>query len=187
MTKKKRKSCARTQEGRYDVSVDNRRRNILRMRMQFPPVSVRMISEKLKISTRTVQLDMMYLRSQMSSEYFAKDNRAAIGRAMAESETLAFQFLTEGDSLDIKKFASEKAALYGRALQALQMRDNIMLEAGIIAKVPTKIEASGPNGGPLQVQDLTTMTVEERIAVLTANMGLNNDNPAPKPAKSSKS
>jgi hypothetical protein len=153
----------KTQE--EDIKADVRRQTIVRLRMTYPPLSIRQIATRLKCATTTVMNDLKFIRTQFSSEYFAENNRAAVARACVELETLAHQFLTEAETLPLKAYASERAALYGRALQALAQRNDIMLEAGIIAKVPLKIEASGPNGQPMQY-DMSVSTIQERIAAL---------------------
>lgn len=148
-----------------DFKNDTRRQMVLRLRMKFPPLSIRQMAVMLKCSTKTVMDDIRYLRTQFSAEYFAENNRAAVARACAELESMAHQFLTEAEQLPLRAYATEKAALYGRALQALQQRNDIMMEAGIITKVPLKIETSGPDGKPIQY-DVSTASVEDRIRML---------------------
>lgn len=150
-----------------ELTQENRRQQILRLRMHWPPYSVRSIAAALGCSTTTVVDDLKYLRSEFSSEYFAENNRAAVARACAEAQALAFQFLSEADALR-SSWVQEKAALYGRALQALQMRNDIMTECGIMSKAAIKIETSGPDGKPMQF-DLTTTTIQDRINALKAN------------------
>jgi hypothetical protein len=135
--------------------------------MHWPPYSVRSIAQALGCSTVTVCEDLKYLRTEFSSQYFAENNRAAVARACAEAQALAFQFLSEADALR-PSWVTEKAALYGRALQALQMRNDIMTECGIMSKAAIKIETTGPNGQPIQF-DVTTTSIQERIDALKAN------------------
>lgn len=150
-----------------ELTQENRRQQILRLRMHWPPYSVRSIAQALGCSTVTVCEDLKYLRTEFSSDYFAENNRAAVTRACAEAQALAFQFLSEADALR-PSWVTEKAALYGRALQALQMRNDIMTECGIMSKAAIKIETTGPNGQPIQF-DVTTTSIQERIDALKAN------------------
>ena len=147
-----------------ELSRDARRQQILRLRMHVPPYSVRAIAEALGCSTVTVCDDLKYIRSEFTSEYFAENKRAAVARACAEAQALCFQFLSEADALP-KAWVNEKAALYGRSLQAMQMRNDIMTECGIMSKAAIKIETSGPDGKPMQL-DLTTSSIQERITQL---------------------
>jgi hypothetical protein len=153
--------------GGEELTRENRRQQILRLRMHWPPYSVRSIAQALGCSTTTVCNDLKYLRTEFSSEYFAENNRAAVARACAEAQALAFQFLSEADALR-PSWVQEKAALYGRALQALQMRNDIMTECGIMSKAAIKIETSGPDGKPMQF-DLTTTSIQDRINALRAS------------------
>lgn len=157
----------RERSDELDVTQDNRRQLVLRLRMKWPPYSIQQIADQLKISTVTVMKDIRYLRTQFSSAYFAENNAAAVGRACAELQTMAYQFLTEAEQLDATSQSTERAALYGRSLQALQQRNDIMMECGIMSKAAIKIETSGPDGKPIQY-DLTTSSVQERIAALKA-------------------
>lgn len=150
-----------------ELTMENRRQQILRLRMHWPPYSVRAIAQALGCSTTTVCEDLKYLRTEFTTEYFAENNRAAVSRACAEAQALAFQFLSEADALR-PSWVTEKAALYGRALQALQMRNDIMTECGIMSKAAIKIETSGPDGKPMQF-DVTTTSIQERIDALKAN------------------
>lgn len=150
-----------------DFKNDSRRQILIRLRMTHPPLSIRQIAERLKCSPDTVMKDIRFLRTQFSAEYFAENNRAAVARACAELQALAAQFLTEAENLKPPaRFATERSSLYGRALQALDQRNSIMMECGIISKAAIKIETSGPDGQPI-AYDVTTMSIQERIKSLS--------------------
>jgi hypothetical protein len=157
----------REKSDELDFKTDSRRQIIVRLRMTHPPLSLRQIADKLKCSVDTVMADIRFLRTQFTSEYFADNNRAAVARACAELQTLAAQFLTEAENLPKHaNWTTERSSLYGRALQALDQRNNIMMECGIINKAATKIETSGPDGKPI-MYDVTTMSIQERIKAMT--------------------
>lgn len=145
----------------------NRRQMLVRLRMRFPPLSIRQLAATLKCSTATVLKDLKYLRTEFTSEYYAENNRAAVANACAELQSMAAQFLTEAEELPKKPmWTAERSSLYGRALQALQQRNQIMMECGIMSKAAIKIEASGPDGKPISY-DVTTMSIQERIKSLS--------------------
>ncbi len=150
-----------------DFKNESRRQIITRLRMTHPPLSLRQIAQKVGCCVDTVMKDIRFLRTQFTSEYFAENNRAAVARACMELQTLASQFLTEAENLPKNpNWATERSSLYGRALQALDQRNNIMMECGIINKAATKIETSGPDGKPI-MYDVTTMSIQERIKAMT--------------------
>lgn len=150
-----------------DFKNDSRRQILVRLRMTHPPLSLKQIANKLGCCINTVIADIRFLRTQFTSEYFAENNRAAVARACAELQTLAAQFLTEAEKLPkTPMWTTERSSLYGRALQALDQRNNIMMECGIINKAATKIETSGPDGKPI-MYDVTTMSIQERIKAMT--------------------
>lgn len=150
-----------------DFKNDSRRQILVRLRMTHPPLSLKQIADKLGCCVNTVIADIRFLRTQFTSEYFAENNRAAVARACAELQTLAAQFLTEAEKLPkTPMWTTERSSLYGRALQALDQRNNIMMECGIINKAATKIETSGPDGKPI-MYDVTTMSIQERIKAMT--------------------
>lgn len=150
-----------------DFKNESRRQMVTRMRMTHPPLSLKQMAERLGCCVNTVIADIRFLRTQFTSEYFAENNRAAVARACAELQTLAAQFLTEAEKLPkTPMWTTERSSLYGRALQALDQRNNIMMECGIINKAATKIETSGPDGKPI-MYDVTTMSIQERIKAMT--------------------
>jgi hypothetical protein len=150
-----------------DFKNDSRRQILVRLRMTHPPLSIRQIADRLKCSVNTVMADIRFLRTQFSSEYFADNNRAAVARACAELQALAAQFLTEAENMPKgPMWTTERSSLYGRALQALDQRNNIMMECGIMSKAAVKIETSGPDGQPI-AYDVTTMSIQERIKSLS--------------------
>lgn len=156
----------RERESENDITHENRRQVLVRLRMNFPPLSIRQLAETLKCSTATVMKDLKFLRTQFSSSYFAENNMAAVTRACAELEGLCGQFLSEAQALPHDpEWTNERSNLYGRALQALENRNKIMMECGIISKAAIKIETSGPNGQPIAF-DVTTASIEERIRML---------------------
>lgn len=150
-----------------DVTVDNRRQHILKLRMKWPPYTIAEIAKIMRISTSTVMKDIRFLREEFSHDYFAKTNHATVTRVVAELRQMAYQFLSEAESLNpISRFAMERSALYGRALQAMQNCNDVMMESGIINKVPMKIETTGKDGAPI-AYDVTTTSIEDRIAQLS--------------------
>lgn len=150
-----------------DLTVDNRRQHVLKLRMKWPPLSIREIARELKCSDKTVQLDIRFLRNEFSHQYFAETNHATVARVVAELRQMAYQFLSEAESLKpIWKYAMERSALYGRALQAMQNCNNVMMESGIINKVPLKVETTGKDGAPISYE-VTSTSIEDRVRKLS--------------------
>ena len=144
-----------------------RRRRVLRYRMQWPPMKPADIGKKLKVKEHVIKRDIEWLRTKFNIEYFAKTEGARAARAIAEVEVIAFQLLAEIDQLTpLKAFAAERANMYGKVIQALNCRNQMLLESGLVPKAAQKIETSGPDGAPIQI-DVTTTTVEQRIQALT--------------------
>lgn len=158
----------RKRDYREDPDIQlSRRLQVLRLRMTWPPMSLTAIAKKLGTSNKTIEEDMEYVRTKFNSDYFAKSNHARVARATAEMEVIAFQLMADAERLSPRAYPTERAALMGKALQALQERNRILFESGVIAKAPTKMEMTGKDGAPLAM-DVVNTSVEERIAAITA-------------------
>lgn len=167
-----------------ELADENRRRMVLKLRMAWPPHNMAQIAKKLGVSCSTVKKDLEYIRTQLGSEYFAENNRAAVARACAELEVVAFMIMADMEKIPntVPLLADKRAAYYGRMLQALAQRNSLLADTGIIKKVPVSIEHGGPNGGPIPLSNIpVTMSVEDRIAALTAARGV-GPSPATPPA-----
>lgn len=145
----------------------SRQLQVLKHRMCWPPLTPEQIARKLGVSTKIIVRDMEHIKTKFNSDYFAKTNHARVARATAEMEVIAFMLMADAEKLNLKAYPSERANMIGKALQALQERNRLMLESGMISKAPTKMEMTGKDGTPLSI-DVTATTVDQRIAALTA-------------------
>lgn len=144
----------------------SRQLQVLKHRMCWPPKKPEQIARLLGTSTKVIERDMEFIKTKFNLDYFAKTNHARVARATAEMEVIAFMLMADAEKLNLKAYPGERANLMGKALSALQERNRLMLESGMISKAPTKMEMTGKDGAPLSI-DVTATTVEQRIAALT--------------------
>ena len=153
---------------KLDDSIELARRlQVVKYRMCWPPWTPAQIARQLHVSVRIIHEDIKFMSEGFSTEYFAKTNEARVARATAEMEVIAFQLMADAQKLNLKAYAGERANLYGKALNALQERNRMLIESGSIPRAASKLEMTGKDGAPLQM-DVARTTVTERIAALTA-------------------
>jgi hypothetical protein len=145
----------------------SRQLQVLKHRMCWPPLKPEQIARKLGVSTKVIERDMEHIKTKFNSDYFAKTNHARVARATAEMEVIAFMLLADAEKLSLKAYPAERANFMGKAMQALQERNRMMLESGMITKAATKLEMTGKDGKSLEI-DVTATTVQQRIEAITA-------------------
>lgn len=161
-----------------DLAVIARRRRVYRMRMEHPPVPIREIANLLDVDTKTVMSDLKALRASFAKADIARENIEALGKSIAELEILAGEALA-----DMKRYtaAGDRAMLARTALAALKERNQILMDVGIITKVPDKIELSGEtkttveHTGEVTHNHINVDKVDEKLReVMRAEMELEN-------------
>ena len=163
-----------------DLAVHARRLLILDMRFRHPPVPMRQIAKDLNISTNTVVADMNAIRRDNAELLSGNAGRDLLGETLARYELIAGKAMTMAED---HKGTNAKARFLRTATDALEAKTRLALDAGVIRKAPTKIEASGPEGAPIPVADHTPLvrrlTLQERLNELRQARAARQAPPAP--------
>ena len=159
----------RARQRERDFAVTARRQLILEMRFRHPPVTIRDIGKKLGISTTTVMLDLKAIRTSNAKLLNCPDGRDLLAETLAKFELIAAKCMTLADS---HAGTQAKTGFIRAATTALEAKNKLMLDAGIIERAPARTTIEGPNGGPVTISqtiDAThTLSKRDKIAALNA-------------------
>jgi hypothetical protein len=139
-----------------DLAVQSRRRLVLELRTQHPPVTIREIARRLEISTDTVQKDIDAIKETHAKVLDGALTLHILGQTCEQYDILYGKAMALAE-----KFTSPmaKAAFIRTAISALDSKSRLMGETGIIHKVPERHEhlVAAVNGGA---------TVRDRVSKL---------------------
>lgn len=115
----------------------DRRRVVMEMRSQHPPVSLNKIAEKLGIDHATVRRDILQSRRRYASVLGQKFTLQMLGRTVDQYDVILGRAMSM-----IDQFSSPmaKAAFLRTAVSALDSKTRLMTETGIIQRVPERTE-----------------------------------------------
>jgi predicted ArsR family transcriptional regulator len=137
------------------IEARNRRKIVVELRAQHPPVPIREIAKRLGVNADTICEDLKKLRKQHEKVLDGVDTLKILGQTVEQYDIMHGKALAWADA-----FSSPmaKAALLRTAISALDSKSRLMAETGIIHKVPQRQE--------ILVAHADAGTVRERVAKL---------------------
>lgn len=149
-----------------DLAVQARRQMIISYRFRWPPTPVREIARLMEISTNTVIKDLNAIRRERAEMFTGTRGQEMVAEAIAQLEIIAIQSL--GTAAEHKNPAT-KARQRRVAISAIEAKVAMMQDAGMAPRAPSRIEQSGPNGGPIPIESTEkSLTKAEKIAAMAA-------------------
>ncbi len=142
-----------------DVSVQARRRIIVELRTQQPPVPIRQIAERLNIATDTVCKDIAAIREQNREILDGSKTLEILGQTCTQFDILYGKAMT---LMEQYSGPMAKAAFLRTAISALDSKAKLMGETGIIHRVPERLE--------VDVNDQRAGNVRDKVARLVHAM-----------------
>ncbi len=141
------------------IEIQDRRRQVLAMRLQHPPVPIRKIAKYFGVANDTICRDLKNLKKEHGRILNGETTLEMLGQTVAQYDLLHGKALQLVDS-----FSSPmaKAALLRTAISALDSKSRLMGETGVIHRVPERQE--------ILVAHADAGTVRDRVAKLMRAM-----------------
>jgi hypothetical protein len=120
-----------------DLAVQARRRMVLELRTQQPPMSIRDIAKRLDCATDTVTKDLQALKENHGKILDSSFTLKILGQTVEQYDILYGKAMALGDHYSSPM---AKAAFLRTAISALDSKSKLMGETGIIHRVPERQE-----------------------------------------------
>lgn len=132
-----------------------RRRLVMELRMQHPPMPSRQIAEKLKVNRSTILNDIKMIKREHEKVLDTSRTIELLGNTAEQYDVISGKAMTLADQYTNPM---AKAALLRTALAAMDSKSRLMMETGIIHRVPERQE--------ILVAHADAGTVRDRVAKL---------------------
>lgn len=131
----------------------NRLVMVMERRMRYPPMTIREIATELGVSKNTVLEDVKEMNSRFTA-FSAEKAQGELAKALAGYDLI----IAENRALAAHYTSPQaKAAFLNIAERAQANKAKLMGETGVIRLAAKRIEASGPNDGPIQTSNVATV------------------------------
>lgn len=151
-----------------------RRRMVLELRCQWPPLGIRQIAEQLGISRNVVWDDLQALKQVHSDMLDGRDTAEIVGRTLDQWDIIIGKAMK-----GVETYSSplHKAAMLRTASRGLEMKMKLLEQTGLMAqmgKTLDTLERLPGVGGRPEIEANKVLTVREKIAVFKAQLALKN-------------